>query len=819
MLWRACRQLFLIAIVFFVNGLCVSAEQNVDESTSKPNAPRVLSDARTAAELNRLLWTLEYGGSDAVAALKSMCHLGDRASPAISILCSKLGDENHSIRMAAIEVLKSIGTESIAPLRQHLQSASGRVKAAVVTALLLLKSIEFEEFDQLARDPDLCVRAAAARGLASFGKRGVPLLVRLLADRELPVAIEAATSLGTNREDPGLAIPALTQSLSRRQLAVGTVNALAAYGKAARRSIPNIIAAEPLNEEIELEDGRMKDLLSEMGPPDSADIPMLVACLKHKEPRAREFAAVKLGELGEGASHAAEPLEAAAMATFQEGIAIDTSPKADRCWPYFQALPYWSAADECLSAFWKITRDPQRLIKLFDDCIAIAGKNVYFTSDDVPEEIKKRVVNPSRQDQQAIVRDDEIPRVGSASFQSADQLWERMTYDVPNGHAARPTEEILSRVKVVWNAPKIDGLGNRCKFSGQLVVTPKGSLALVPVNWLQGVGLCLAQNPGTNPDWTAEIKIHETWFATSVLTREGRFEFSVPLKDLKSRRDVAQSFQAGIVLSSFEDDRNQVTLVWKNTHKVLRTSVAMLTIPEAPQLSHELELLNRVRGWPRNNGNTVDLINAVNALHRLGKEDALRSLERYLELDGKCVWTADQTIFWITALLFVPVRPDESVRFAATPFVWYEDKVYGVWPLEVVGDIPFVLPNSFDPENVQHPRLLLVWALRHAILRERPLVPKTNPLEAAEVVLWSSRIRAYSSESWADDILYSTVRDQAIRMTDGLIDPMPLHKKLGMFAARRVTTAEFILWQLRRFAAWIKPIRWSREHHRFIKAT
>jgi HEAT repeat protein len=820
MLMRGCRQLFLIPTVCFVIAAFVSGSQSIDESSGGTSHSGISSEAEKAAtELNRLLSTLEFGGSDTVWALKSMRPLGARASPAIPMLCSKLGDENHSIRSAAIEVLKSIGAESIVPLRQRLQSPSGRVRAAVVTALFHLKSIEFEEFDQLALDPDVRVRAAAARGLASFGKRGVPLLVRLLADRQLPVAIEAATALGTNREDPGLAIPALTQALSRRQLVVGAATALAAYRTEARRSIPIIIATEPMNENVELGDDSIESLLSELGPPDAADIPILIACLKLKEPRARDFAAMKLGELGEAAFHAAEALEAAAIATFQEGIAIDTSPRAGRCWPYWEASPYWSAGDECLGAFWKVTRNPKRLIKLFEDCLAIAGKNVFFPDkDDVPEEYRKNVVNPVLQDQQEIIPDDAIPSAGLHEFSRSIGQWSRReTFIDPKGYAARPAEEILSRVKVVWNPPKIDGLGNKCKFSGQLLVTPKGSLALVPVNWLQGIGFCLAEKPGSSPDWTTEINVKE-WHGSSVITREGRFEFSVSLKDLKPLRNVAQSFQVGIVLSSFEDDGNRVTVVWNNTQTVHRSSVAMLTIPEAPSLPHELELLNRASGWPRNDGNTVDLINAVNALHRLGKEEALRSLERYLELEGKCCRYPDQTLFWIAALLFEPIRPDELIHVPTTAFLWEEDDVYGQWPLEVVDDIPFILPSRWHPENVEHPRSMLVWASRHAVLREKPLIPRANPLEAAEVVLRSSRIRAYSRGQYDESSLYSNVRNQAIRMTGGLIEPLP-RRASGMFATDGEAFVEFIQWQRRRIDAWIKPIRWSEKHNRFIRAT
>ena len=805
MLRSSCR-LLLVVTLFLVNitkSPVVNGQQQDGDADQKPVEVREPLDAETlAAVLKKQIRILN--SSDPEKSLRAMRTLQDlraQASPAIPNLCVKLGDSDHAIRRAAVETLEAIGEDSIAPLRQIMQTESGTKRAAAIGALVKLQGIKFEEFDQLVRDPDVRIRAAAAVGLASSGKPGVPLLVRLLADRELAVAYQAASSLGTNWEGDSIAIPALIQGLGRHRLAQGAVRALVAFRTEANRSIPWIIQAEPVECFRELFDNHVDEMWSDLGQADVADIPMLIACLKHKHPLARERAALKLGELGETAAVASAALEAAAISTFEEGVAIDKSPRSGRRWPYDEARPYWSAADECLRAYWEVTVDLDR-------------------ANDFLKEYQSLVksLNGNGKEGEEAEDQDELPDLYSSGGLGSSV---QNTYRRVKGYAKRPDDISHQNIKVVWYPAKLNALSNDCTISGVLVLHDQQSDRMSPVNWFQGVGLYLAKMPETRLDWTAGTDDVQAIREYTVLNREGRFQFKIDLRRLKRRREVAEAFQMGIVLATHSDD--EVTVEWKRKQSPIPGSVQMITIPEATPLSHELEMLNRVRSWPKRNVPTVDLINTVNALQKLGKDLALETLERYLELDdGLFVDDDRQTVFWIVRLLFEPIRADESIPVPGTEGIRRGEDGELRSLLEVVTDIPFAV-STYGPNNPDDPRSHIAWAWRHGIMRDKQLIPRNNPLEAAEWLINSGRLRDHKEEMFYDDeSRLISIHAQALAMTGGLIPPLiPRGSSLrygdfGMGGMRGQTTAGYIEWQLQRIIANLLQIHWSAEKQRFV---
>ena len=92
-------------------------------------------------------------------------------------------------------------------------------------------------------------------------------------------------------------LPASSFSVRCKQMDASVY--LIAFRTEAKRSIPWIIQAEPVECFRELFDNHVDEMWSDLGQADVADIPLLIACLKHNHPRASEYAALKLGELAQ----------------------------------------------------------------------------------------------------------------------------------------------------------------------------------------------------------------------------------------------------------------------------------------------------------------------------------------------------------------------------------------------------------------------------------------------------------------------------------------------------------------------------------------
>jgi hypothetical protein len=133
--------------------------------------------------------------------------------------------------------------------------------------------------------------------------------------------------------------------------------------------------------------------------------------------------------------------------------------------------------------------------------------------------------------------------------------------------------------------------------------------------------------------------------------------------------------------------------------------------------------------------NPVPLIRAVNELHSMGKEDAIKALRRVGA--QRSTWGAHQSLRLVIPLLFGRIEPEDKL-----PEVWGRDGKYELeldeWDnwIDVEGDVPFhtkLIGASSGPG--WNNRYLVEWAERDGRIRTSPLRPTDDPIGAADKVL------------------------------------------------------------------------------------
>jgi len=171
-------------------------------------------------------------------------------------------------------------------------------------------------------------------------------------------------------------------------------------------------------------------------------------------------------------------------------------------------------------------------------------------------------------------------------------------------------------------------------------------------------------------------------------------------------------------------------------------------IPEG--LYPYLKLIHESPGFRGASFNPVKLIRAVNGLHPIGKDAALKAMSAYLRLSHDPTFSykydlGGQRIFLVLRLLFVrkdgdPVMP--PVRIGA---MWpVRDKEHHdewpLYPLAVVDDVPFLVASWVGLAGVaQSPAAHIEYAKLDCVLRDGPLVPRGSPMAAAEQLVSSAR--------------------------------------------------------------------------------
>ncbi|MBI3863656.1 MAG: hypothetical protein HY290_17340 [Planctomycetia bacterium] len=374
---------------------------------------------------------------------------------------------------------------------------------------------------------------------------------------------------------------------------------------------------------------------------------------------------------------------------------------------------------------------------------------------------------------------------GGASWRWTPEEW---TYTETHGdlkeedYAPQPPEQVLKELNVEWQKPELDALGNRCTVRGQLSISAASKNQKLPVNWFQGVTLYMAMAPQTKPDWTKGMNQADTVHATAVAKKSGAIELHLDLRETLHDASVDQPYQVGLALAKHAPQgKSGQKVVWNSRTPAIPASVQMLTVPRAPAISRELELINRAAGWPFAHRKIipsgVDLIRAVSALHALGKDRALATLEKYVELSRDLHYDSDQEIvFWIIRLLFEPIRPGDRIPAPMIALIlddreFAKDMKWPLNPMELVEGIPFMVGHRIAMGGMpEHPSSHIRWARRHGVLRETPPIPATNPIQAADSILASRRFQALPEFSREQGT--QSLRMQALVMVRQLVSPM-----------------------------------------------
>ena len=325
------------------------------------------------------------------------------------------------------------------------------------------------------------------------------------------------------------------------------------------------------------------------------------------------------------------------------------------------------------------------------------------------------------------------------------------TYQLKKGEARRPDEQTLRTLQVEWFPPKLDKFGHHCVVRGRLLVTDPGADKPRPIDWREGVSIYCNREPEVRSDWSLEKNRAGAFQIDEVVKDNGEFEvrfrvqqpheedYSAIIVDPK-----APGHQFGIALAGQKQKGEEVEITWSEPASMLPESVQSLNIEPPDPQSNELKLIAHASEWPNDSVNGLRLVRAVNALQPLGKEKALGILQEYA--DGNFdmgISHRTPVVFWIIRCLFEPAVPGkrhpppylkvpgETVEFR-NPIDWPLD------PIVIIDDLPFVLDYTnwvyaeFADSHID-------WARRHAVIRDRPLTPTGDPLQAAEKLLASRR--------------------------------------------------------------------------------
>jgi HEAT repeat protein len=199
--------------------------------------------ARAAPDRRAALRALHHAlrtetGDALAAAARGLGQLGGAAAPAVPELAALLvEDELDEVVVSATRALGLIGPRAVASvgaIEKLLDRSEPSLRQEAATALAAIGAGAWRArgtLERLAGDDSAAeVRLAATRALGALGVRAaIPVLLRLLADRDLELRAAAARALGELRA--ARAVPRLEAGLRRERIPVAAaVGALAAIG-------------------------------------------------------------------------------------------------------------------------------------------------------------------------------------------------------------------------------------------------------------------------------------------------------------------------------------------------------------------------------------------------------------------------------------------------------------------------------------------------------------------------------------------------------------------------------------------------------------
>src|SRR5579872_873135 len=143
---------------------------------------------------------------------------------------------------------------------------------------------------------------------------------------------------------------------------------------------------------------------------------------------------------------------------------------------------------------------------------------------------------------------DELPPRGGSSTWTPEE-WTTSAYEDAAGYADRPDDQTLKEIRVEWQKPDLDALGNFCRVRGRLQVLDRATQKKKSVDWLQGLEVYMAMAPDARPDWSRGTNQSDTLSHNLVAKKSGDFEVLFDLRKSRHNRARARTFQFGVALA------------------------------------------------------------------------------------------------------------------------------------------------------------------------------------------------------------------------------------------------------------------------------
>ena len=320
---------------------------------------------------------------------------------------------------------------------------------------------------------------------------------------------------------------------------------------------------------------------------------------------------------------------------------------------------------------------------------------------------------------------------------------------------------------------------SRLKIPGQIFYD--ASAGDPTPNWSEhDLQILFARRAGDEPDWQRAVHWRDTTWqsASSTSWKEGEISLSAFFDDAHPTIDDEGRFFALLhpaairrvvggtgmhqVAACFQRNISSGVYGEAPSGAFIQRSLATLSVHGPDPLSPVQSAINGAPSPCSLCFDPVALIRAVNRLHALGFDEAIRELRDYLSTgplnDSSAMCGSDprnpdtldrNRFFLILRLLFV--RKEGAPLFAPrfgepTPFPAMRSGVMAAWPsstppdhrypLLVVQDVPFFMPQWLvfrsGPDISPGPHL--EWAAMHCELRENPLRPPNDPFAALDAL-------------------------------------------------------------------------------------
>jgi HEAT repeat protein len=243
------------------------------------------------------------------AAAHGLGIMRNRARGAVPVLVEALDDSDAAVRKEAVWAIGEIGPaaeDAIPALRARIKASEDRTREAAIAVLARVGA--WEDLAELLLDRDPAVRAAAARGLGTMGRRArdaVPALVEVLKDSDAAVTQEALRALGQIGPAAKDATPALLAWIRAHQdpTRQGAVAALVRIG--ARDALVELLHEKDRSVRASAARG-----LGRMRSKAQAAVPALIEALGDPSAAVSKEAVRALGDIGPSAKAAIPALRA-----------------------------------------------------------------------------------------------------------------------------------------------------------------------------------------------------------------------------------------------------------------------------------------------------------------------------------------------------------------------------------------------------------------------------------------------------------------------------------------------------------------------------